>query len=86
MQTQAILGMVPLTDRLAQCYAGRGERVEDLAQVAALALVKAVDGYDPDRLAPFQAAASDLEQLRGRTPTPVELATYLRVEIDLRTG
>ncbi len=35
--------------RLAQRYAGRGEPVDDLAQVAALALVKAVDGYDSRR-------------------------------------
>jgi RNA polymerase sigma-B factor len=53
LRTQAILGMLPLAHRLAGRYAGRGERLEDLAQVAALALVRAVDGYDPARLASF---------------------------------
>ncbi|UAC00161.1 sigma-70 family RNA polymerase sigma factor [Dactylosporangium vinaceum] len=45
--------MLPLASRLARRYAGRGVPLEDLAQVAALALVKAVDRYDPARLAPF---------------------------------
>ncbi|MEV4703164.1 sigma-70 family RNA polymerase sigma factor [Actinoplanes sp. NPDC049316] len=40
---------LPLARHLARGYADRGEPVEDLMQVAALALVKAVDGFDPDR-------------------------------------
>jgi RNA polymerase sigma-B factor len=35
--------------RVARRYADRGELLEDLVQVAALALVKAVDGYDSTR-------------------------------------
>jgi RNA polymerase sigma-B factor len=35
--------------RLARRYANRGELLEDLVQVAALALVRAVDGYDSTR-------------------------------------
>ena len=53
LRTQAIVGMLPLANRLAQRYAGRGEPIEDLIQIAALALVKAVDRYDPAQLAPF---------------------------------
>jgi len=118
LRARAIEANLPLANRLAQRYAGRGERTDDLAQVAALALVKAVDGYDPDRLAPFagyavptivgalkrhfrdtwgmrvprptqelvlglRAATGDLEQLRGRTPTAVELAAHLRVDVDV---
>ncbi len=43
--------------KLAHRYVGRGEQYDDLAQVAALALVKAVDGYDPSREVPFVAYA-----------------------------
>ncbi|SCL25607.1 RNA polymerase sigma-B factor [Micromonospora nigra] len=40
---------LPLARQLARRYQHRGEALDDLQQVAALALVKAVDGYDPDR-------------------------------------
>jgi RNA polymerase sigma-B factor len=57
LRTRAIVGNLSLADRLARRYVGRGEPFDDLAQVAALALVKAVDGYDPDRLVPFSGYA-----------------------------
>lgn len=44
---------LPMAARLAGRYAGRGEPLDDLVQIAALALVKAVDGFDPDRGVPF---------------------------------
>jgi len=44
---------LPMAKQLARRYAGRGELLDDLAQVAALALIKAVDGYDPSRQTPF---------------------------------
>ena len=53
LRVRAIEDNLPLAYRLARRYAGHGERFDDLRQVAALALVKAVDGYDPNRLAPF---------------------------------
>ncbi len=40
---------LPLARRVARRYAGRGERPEDLVQVGALALVRAVDRCDPSR-------------------------------------
>ncbi|PRY20141.1 sigma-70 family RNA polymerase sigma factor [Pseudosporangium ferrugineum] len=48
---------LPLARHLARGYADRGEPVEDLVQVAALALVKAVDGFDPERGTSFAAYA-----------------------------
>lgn len=46
-----------LAEALARRFRGRGE-VEDLTQVALLALVKAVDRFDPGRGVPFPAFAS----------------------------
>jgi len=44
---------LPMAARLAGRYTGRGEPLDDLVQIAALALVKAVDGFDPGRGVPF---------------------------------
>lgn len=48
---------LPLARWLAARYRGRGVPLEDLHQVAALALVKAVDGYDPTRQTAFTSYA-----------------------------
>lgn len=39
---------VPLARRIASRYAGRGEPIEDLAQVAMLGLIKAAQRFDPE--------------------------------------
>src|SRR6478672_9383586 len=41
--------MMPLVHSLARRYAGRGEPVEDLVQVGAIGLIKAIDRFDLDR-------------------------------------
>jgi RNA polymerase sigma-B factor len=46
---------LPFATRLANRYRNRGQSGEDLAQVAAMALVKAVDGYDRNVGRPFFA-------------------------------
>ncbi|WP_221356083.1 RNA polymerase sigma factor SigF [Streptomyces beigongshangae] len=48
---------LPMANRIAMRYRGRGESVEDLVQVAALGLVKAVDRYDPERGNAFESYA-----------------------------
>ncbi len=53
LRTRAIEKNLPMAKQLARRYAGRGELLDDLAQVAALALIKAIDGYDPSRQIPF---------------------------------
>ncbi|MFJ8988850.1 SigB/SigF/SigG family RNA polymerase sigma factor [Streptomyces sp. NPDC102279] len=40
---------LPMAHRLAGRFRDRGEAIEDLRQVAALGLVKAIDGFDPAR-------------------------------------
>ncbi|MER5511166.1 RNA polymerase sigma factor SigF [Streptomyces sp. NPDC002766] len=48
---------LPMAERIAVRFKGRGETLEDLYQVAALGLVKAVDHYDPTRGYAFEAYA-----------------------------
>ena len=48
---------LPLARQLARRYAGAGEPLEDLIQVASLGLVKAVDRFDPSRAVAFSSFA-----------------------------
>ncbi|WP_327685614.1 SigB/SigF/SigG family RNA polymerase sigma factor [Streptomyces sp. NBC_00467] len=48
---------LPMAERLAGRFKNRGETLEDLRQVAALGLVKAVDRYDPERGCAFVSYA-----------------------------
>jgi RNA polymerase sigma-B factor len=57
LRARVIEKNLPMARRLARRYAGRGELLDDLAQVAALALIKAVDGYDPSRQIAFASYA-----------------------------
>lgn len=57
LRARAIEQNLSLANRLARRYAGRGELIDDLAQVAALALIKAVDSYNLSRDVPFAAYA-----------------------------
>lgn len=52
-----VRGLLPLAHRLARRYDGMGESLDDLVQVAAIGLMKAVDRYDPSRGAPLRAYA-----------------------------
>ena len=57
LRVRVIEENLPMAYRLARRYAGRGELFDDLAQVAALALIRAVDGYDPSRQTLFAGYA-----------------------------
>jgi RNA polymerase sigma-B factor len=48
---------LPLADHLARRFRHRGELLEDLVQVASLALLKSIDGFDPGRGAAFTSYA-----------------------------
>jgi RNA polymerase sigma-B factor len=40
---------MPLVQSLARRYANRGEQLEDLVQIGAIGLIKAIDRFDPER-------------------------------------
>ena len=49
---------LPLVEFLARKFAGRGEPIEDLIQVASVGLIKAVDRFDVDRNIEFSTYAT----------------------------
>ncbi|EWM66194.1 MULTISPECIES: SigB/SigF/SigG family RNA polymerase sigma factor [Micromonospora] len=57
LRNRVIEANLPMACRLARRYTGRGESYDDLAQIGALGLIKAVDGYDGGRGVPFAAYA-----------------------------
>ncbi|MER7007543.1 SigB/SigF/SigG family RNA polymerase sigma factor [Dactylosporangium sp. NPDC000555] len=58
LRDEVIEACLPTARRLARRYGGAGEPLADLVQVAALGLVKAVDGFDPARGIEFGAYAT----------------------------
>jgi RNA polymerase sigma-B factor len=70
LRDRAVTHSLPLADRLARRFHGMGESPADLSQVAALGLMKAIEGFDPDYGTDFGGYA---------TPTIVgELKRYFR--------
>lgn len=57
LRQDLVSAWLPMSERLAGRFRNRGEALEDLRQVAALGLVKAVDRYDPARGAAFESYA-----------------------------
>jgi RNA polymerase sigma-B factor len=57
LRQEIICAWLPMAERLAGRFRNRGESIEDLQQVAALGLVKAVDRYDPSRGNAFESYA-----------------------------
>ncbi|MFD0318312.1 RNA polymerase sigma factor SigF [Streptomyces flavalbus] len=57
LRERIVEAWLPMAERIAGRFRSRGESYEDLRQVAALGLVKAVDRYDPDRGNAFESYA-----------------------------
>ncbi|MFB1047961.1 SigB/SigF/SigG family RNA polymerase sigma factor [Streptomyces chrestomyceticus] len=57
IRRRVITAWLPMAHRLAYRLRERGEHLDDLKQVAALGLVKAVDRFDPDRADAFEQFA-----------------------------
>jgi RNA polymerase sigma-B factor len=55
---RVITAYIPLVESLARRYSCRGEPLEDLVQVGAIGLIKAVDRFDPKRGVAFAAFAA----------------------------
>ena len=55
---KVIQEQLPLAEFLARKFAGRGEPVDDLVQVASVGLIKAVDRFDVDRRIEFSTYAT----------------------------
>jgi RNA polymerase sigma-B factor len=53
LREQLISGHLPVAKHLARRFAGRGEPLEDLAQVATVGLINAVDRFEPARGSDF---------------------------------
>lgn len=57
LRQELVSAWLPMAERLAGRFRNRGEALDDLRQVAALGLVKAVDRYDPERGSAFESYA-----------------------------
>src|SRR4051794_28746414 len=57
VREELVRRFMPLARSLAMRYRRQTESLDDLLQVAGLGLVKAVDGFDPERGRPFAAYA-----------------------------
>ncbi|MER7396439.1 SigB/SigF/SigG family RNA polymerase sigma factor [Streptomyces sp. NPDC000151] len=57
LSQRLVCAWMPMAERLALRFRNRGETVEDLQQIAALGLVKAVNGYDPAHGTAFESYA-----------------------------
>jgi RNA polymerase sigma-B factor len=57
LRQELVQAWLPMAERIAGRFRNRGESMEDLRQVAALGLVKAVDRYDPGRGSAFVSFA-----------------------------
>jgi RNA polymerase sigma-B factor len=102
VREQIVEAWLPMADRLAGRFRSRGESFEDLRQVAALGLVKAVDRYDPARGNAFESYAvptitGEIKRhfrdhmwtlhVPRRRPTVAEIASYTELsEDDVRVG
>ena len=57
LRDQLICANLPFAHRCARHFSGRGEPDDDLAQVAIIGLIKAIDRYDVTRGVPFESFA-----------------------------
>ena len=81
-RTRLVERLLPLLDRWARRYEGRGVQRDDLVQDAVVGLLRAVERYDPERGTPFVAVAKlwvrqALQQAVAEGFRPVRLPTHV---------
>jgi RNA polymerase sigma-B factor len=57
LRDELIQGYLPVAEHIARRFAGRGEPLEDLSQIATVGLINAIDRFDPARGSHFLAFA-----------------------------
>ena len=86
LMDRLVEGYLPLSNALARKFMGRGVELEDLEQVAAMALMKAIERFDPERGFQFSTFAvptivGDLRrQIRDHSNT-IRLARNIHDEL-----
>ncbi len=70
LREELAIRYAPLAEGLARRYANRGERLEDLQQVAYLGLLKALDGFDDIRGSQLPRLRRADDPRRAAAPLP----------------
>jgi RNA polymerase sigma-B factor len=70
LREELVRRLTPLARSLALRYRGPTEQIDDLMQVALLGLLKAIDGFDPERGKSFAADAPPPNRGELRRPIP----------------
>jgi RNA polymerase sigma factor for flagellar operon FliA len=87
VREQRIVDHLPLVRRIAGAFSSRVPRTVDsgdLVSAGTLGLIRAVDGFDPDRGAPFETYAKQcirgaiLDHLRAQDPLPYSTRVKIR--------
>ena len=69
MRDELVTGYLPVAQHIARRFAGRGEPLDDLVQVATVGLINAVDRFSPERGADFFSFAVPTISLAVRSRT-----------------
>ena len=84
VMAQLVEGYLPLSRMIARRFAGHGVEQEDLEQVAAMALMKAIERFEPDRGLRFSTFAAPT--IAGEVRNYIrDKGALIRVSRDVRT-
>ena len=85
LMARLVEGYLPLSAAVARRFVGRGVELEDLEQVAAMALMKAIERYEPERGLRFSTFA--VPTIAGTLRNHIrDLGSAIRVGRDVRAG
>ena len=85
LMARLVEAYLPLSASVARRFTGRGVELEDLEQVAAMALMKAIEGFDPERGLRFSTYA--VPTIAGALRNHIrDQGSAIRVSRDVRAG